>query len=649
MTTSSQLCPRCHAPLPPGRTEGICPKCLLEQGFQTSPPTVAPTTPGDRSNGRLPLFVAPAVEELAPHFPQLQLLELLGVGGMGAVYKARQATLDRTVALKILPREVGNDPAFAERFTREAKALARLNHPHIVTIHDIGQAGGLYYIVMEYIDGANLRQMMNTQTLTPQQALVLVPQLCEALQYAHDEGIVHRDIKPENILVDKRGRAKVADFGLAKLLGDEPLQSSLTASQQVMGTLRYMAPEQMMGAKDVDHRADLYALGVVFYELLTGDLPLGRFPLPSEKARCDARLDDVVLKALERERERRYQQAAELKTDVDAISSDYAPAAGTKPQASKTPTFSDEAEFEQASDDVRAPAWGMIGLCLVQLLILLTVGAVGYSMVEATIPGSQMMPGVRTDYFPRFVGLMLLLPIPLALLMLMGAVQMKRLRSYEFAVIGSLLAMIPIGPTCILTLPVGLWSLLVLMRPHVRRAFRTPLRQRPEAWREQDAELLTNREQDPAAADRALARVQSRCRTAAIAMLVASAFDLVGIAAIAALFATRSRGGPPWILMLLLVGVPLIVTLTTAWCARCLMLLRSWPASLAGAVLCILPLTPMWWLRWMAGVYATATVLRSDVQRAFAIARDDVTRHPVTKPHAQPRSVYAQSSEPDGL
>ncbi|MFT5403719.1 MAG: hypothetical protein ACI9DF_002557 [Verrucomicrobiales bacterium] len=253
-------------------------------------------------------------------FPQLELLEFVGRGGMGAVYKARQPGLDRLVAVKILPRETGNDPAFAERFTREARAMAHLSHPNIVAIHDFGQADGTYYIVMEFVDGANLRQTIMAGRLSPEEALAIIPQMCDALQYAHDHGVVHRDIKPENILLDKRGQLKVADFGLSKLLGNSEPDLNLTGTYQVMGTPRYMAPEQMEQSRNVDHRADIYSLGVIFYEMLTGELPLGRFASPSEKTQIDVRLDEVVLRTLEKEPERRYQHASDVKNDLDSIS-----------------------------------------------------------------------------------------------------------------------------------------------------------------------------------------------------------------------------------------------------------------------------------------------------------------------------------------
>jgi len=263
---------------------------------------------------------APKPADLAAQFPQLEILELLGRGGMGFVYRARQKSLDRLVALKILsiPRQA--QEAFAERFAREARALASLDHPNIVTVHDFGRAGEHYYLVMEYIEGHNLREAMQAERITSVQTLSLVIQVCEALQFAHDAGIVHRDIKPENILIDAHGRVKIADFGLAKILGIAPEDRRLTGSNQTMGTAHYMAPEQIEHPREVDHRADIYSLGVVFYELLTGELPLGRFEPPSRKIAVDMRIDEVVLKALEKEPRRRYQAANEVKTDVEHLS-----------------------------------------------------------------------------------------------------------------------------------------------------------------------------------------------------------------------------------------------------------------------------------------------------------------------------------------
>jgi tRNA A-37 threonylcarbamoyl transferase component Bud32 len=307
------VCPECGAPLPAGSPEGHCPRCLLKRGLE--PNTLDGTTGQSSQSAR---WTPPKLEELAGRFPELEILELIGRGGMGAVYKARQKNLDRTVALKILPPEIGRDPAFAERFAREAQALARLSHPHIVAIHDFGERQGLYFFLMEYVDGLNLRQLMSSGHIEAKEALAIVPQICEALQFAHDQGIVHRDIKPENILLDRRGQVKIADFGLAKLMG-QPASASAATAEKVMGTPQYMAPEQVEHPKDVDHRADIYSLGVVFYQMLTGELPLGRFEPPSRKVLIDVRLDEVVLRALEKEPDRRYQQASQVRTEVETI------------------------------------------------------------------------------------------------------------------------------------------------------------------------------------------------------------------------------------------------------------------------------------------------------------------------------------------
>lgn len=263
-------------------------------------------------------FQPPTVEKLTAAFPQLEVLELLGAGGMGAVYKARQRNLDRLVALKILP--AGNPgPKFAERFNREARALARLSHPNVVSVHEFGCQDGLHYFIMEYVDGVNLRQLQKADRISPREALQLLPQICEALQYAHDQGVVHRDIKPENILIDRKGKVKIADFGLAKILNPEVEDLRLTAEGQVMGTPHYMAPEQVERPLTVDHRADIYSLGVVFYEMLTGELPIGKFAAPSNRVSLDIRLDEVVLRTLEKDPNRRYQHASDLRTDVRTI------------------------------------------------------------------------------------------------------------------------------------------------------------------------------------------------------------------------------------------------------------------------------------------------------------------------------------------
>ena len=310
----------------PDTPGGLDPERLLAMGAAGAGEVIQTGSPGAT-------FTPPATADLATAFPDLEILGLLGQGGMGAVYKAVQKKLDRLVALKILPPEVAKDPSFAERFRREAKTLAQLNHPHIVTVHDFGQQGGYFYLLMEFVDGMNLRQMLQIGQLSPQEALDIVPQICDALQFAHDRGIVHRDIKPENILMDQRGQVHIADFGLAKIVGRPQQGFTLTQSHQVLGTPHYMAPEQVEQPTNVDHRADIFSLGVVFYEMLTGQLPLGRFEPPSAKAGVSPRFDPVVMRSLEQEPARRYQAASEVKSEVQALGPEAAAPAGRRPAA----------------------------------------------------------------------------------------------------------------------------------------------------------------------------------------------------------------------------------------------------------------------------------------------------------------------------
>ncbi|NVJ08273.1 serine/threonine protein kinase [Myxococcus sp. AM001] len=250
--------------------------------------------------------------------PGFELLEMLGRGGMGEVWLARQQSLGRTVAVKLLPPRLAKDPEFVTRFEKEATALAALNHPHIIQIIDRGVAGEHYYFVMEYVEGRSLREAMSAG-LTPEKGIKLLLAVARAIECAHDKGIIHRDLKPENILLDGRGHVKVADFGLAGIRApDSRLQ--LTATSVAMGTLNYMAPEQRRDAKNVDGRADLFSLGVILYEVLTGELPLGRFKLPSARVPgLDSRVDPVVDRLLEQDPAARYEKAGELCAALEAM------------------------------------------------------------------------------------------------------------------------------------------------------------------------------------------------------------------------------------------------------------------------------------------------------------------------------------------
>ena len=266
----------------------------------------------EASEGLEGTFVSPALT-----LPGYELVRVLGRGGMGEVWLARQISLGRGVAVKVLPPRLAKDPEFVTRFEKEATALAALSHPNIIQIIDRGVAGEHYYFVMELVEGRSLREVM--RELTPPEALRVALQVAKAIESAHDKDIIHRDLKPENILVDGRGHVKVADFGLAGMRRqDSRLQ--LTATSVAMGTLNYMSPEQRRDAKNVDGRADLFSFGVVLYELLTGELPVGRFKLPSERvAGLDSRVDAVVARLLENDPEARYARASEVCRELEAL------------------------------------------------------------------------------------------------------------------------------------------------------------------------------------------------------------------------------------------------------------------------------------------------------------------------------------------
>ena len=475
------LCPNCGSPISAGSPEQLCPKCVLLAGLE-SRVNIEPAHPALQVTVKSPVhgsgFIPPSAAELASKFPQLEILELLGRGGMGAVYKARQPGLDRLVAVKILPPEISQDPAFAERFTREARALARLSHPYIVAVYDFGQTSdGLFYFVMEYVDGVNLRQAIHVG-MPAQQALAIVPQICDALQFAHDEGIVHRDIKPENILLDKKGRVKIADFGLAKLVGTETADHSLTGTQQVMGTLKYMAPEQMAGAKAVDHRADIYSLGVVFYELLTGELPIGRFAPPSRHVQIDVRLDEIVLRALEREPEQRWQHASDVKTELEAVRTQstrpvtlpQTPDARTA-NAQQTPLW----ERSPASDPfIVASNWlTTIGFLMVTAPLLMV--AVVY-WLESSRPtgfaGNGIVPLLISWSIYSFIA---------GLFVFKGAHALRRKVPSSAPRTACILAMLPLSPTVVVGLPVGWWVWKQLDSPDFQAILNQPPAEIPPA------------------------------------------------------------------------------------------------------------------------------------------------------------------------
>jgi len=239
----------------------------------------------------------------------------IGAGGVAEIYRARQESLDRDVAIKVLNSTLTSDPDIVRRFERESVVIAQLNHPNIVHVIDRGFAGGRYYFVMEYVDGTSLREVIDSDRIPLNTKLEMMVVVCKALDYAHKNGVIHRDIKPTNILIDRQGNAMVADFGIAQIIGSP--ETEMTSSDVIMGTLSYMSPEQKVSSTNVDQTTDIYAMGVIIYELLVGKKPLGRFKLPSElKPGLSNDFDRIISKCLAQEPKDRYQQAVELK---DAI------------------------------------------------------------------------------------------------------------------------------------------------------------------------------------------------------------------------------------------------------------------------------------------------------------------------------------------
>ncbi len=256
-------------------------------------------------------FTPPSTVELDELIPGYQFLEFIDSGGMGAVYKAVQKSLNRTVAVKLLPQVHRNKATFAERFRREAEALARLNHPHIVAVHDFGETiDGQMYYAMEFVSGMDLQHLLKRDPPGPTQILRIITQVCDALQFAHERGTVHGDIKPANILIDERGNVKVADFGLAKVVG--PLSADYTATGTTLGTPDYIAPEALDHDGKIDHRADIYSLGVMIYELFTGHLPKGAWEPPSIRSGADKGIDVVVSRAMQSNPDKRYQHVSDM-------------------------------------------------------------------------------------------------------------------------------------------------------------------------------------------------------------------------------------------------------------------------------------------------------------------------------------------------
>ena len=268
----------------------------------------------------LPEFDIPSPEELAKVLPQLDVQRFVARGGMGAVYYAVQRHLERQVALKILPYDIG-EPDFRSRFSLEAKAMARLNHSNLTQLYDFGETGGLLWMALEWIDGPTLHSRFQSGPLTEEEAVALVCQACDGLAYAHRHGIVHRDVKPENIMWNSEGVVKLMDFGLARATqgGPDHLRSQ---EENRFLTPEYAPPEMLDLNVEIDHRADIFALGVLAYEGLTGTRPSGDYRPPGEvHPGLQGRFDLVLAKAMQRNRDNRYNDCTEFKRDFEFAAS----------------------------------------------------------------------------------------------------------------------------------------------------------------------------------------------------------------------------------------------------------------------------------------------------------------------------------------
>lgn len=310
-------------------------------------------------------FIAPEPAELAPLFPGYEIQSLIATGGMGAVYCAVQKSLDRTVALKILPMEFSNDAAFCKGFETEAKAMARLNHPNLIGVYDFGEVNGMLYIVMEFVPGKSIYHSAHGQAIDPAEVIRLISSICGGLAHAHENGIIHRDIKPSNILLDLNAQPKIGDFGLAR-----PIERKVEEGEEIFGTPHYTAPEVVNSPHSVDYRADIFSVGVMLHELLTGKLPADDPRPASLIARCDVRFDAIIRRATQPSPAARYASANEMVKDLQAIakSSVSTPRGAAGPPQPKMRRAGHVAARKKPSS--------FPGI----LIFLLAIGIVGYSL-----------------------------------------------------------------------------------------------------------------------------------------------------------------------------------------------------------------------------------------------------------------------------
>ncbi len=454
-------CPACGQPVtvPKGREAVACPHCkaaFAPEGLQTTAgpkPTRAPKSHGDPQD---PL--------VGTTLGRWRLVRRIGQGGMGTVYEARDERGARRAALKVLSADLASDPSFRKRFHREARVLGELSHPHVVEVIDRGEEDGQLFFAMEYVRGENLRRRMEQGPLAPDEAVRITGEIASALAYAHARGVIHRDLKPENVLLDEEGRVHLADFGLSRLVQDKsrPETTLLTRTDVILGTYEYMAPEQRLGDKDLDGRADVFALGVMLYEMLTGQLPHGRFEPPSHvRSSVPSSVNEVVNRALARERDARYASADAMKQALNEAWSQRRRRGRAKPAvARKAPR---PATRDLTDEEIRAlkPALRHVDIAVAidrvlgVVLLLVSLGIVSHRTIDDLI---WLQP----------VGGVLLLIGSILLLRQAGKLSRMSEGSREGQVVASalLLFLFPLGTAA------GIYGLIVFTGDAAREAFR---------------------------------------------------------------------------------------------------------------------------------------------------------------------------------
>lgn len=319
-------------------------------------------------------FEAPSIQELAPLFPGYEIETLIATGGMGAVYRAIQKSLDRTVAIKILPKEFSKDAAFCEGFEAEAKAMAKLNHPNLIGVYDFGEVNGMLYIIMEYVPGHSLFHASNGMAIDPGEVVRLVSGICDGLAHAHENGILHRDIKPSNILLDLEARPKIGDFGLAR-----PMDRKIQEGEEIFGTPHYTAPEVVDAPHTVNNRADIFSVGVLLHELLTGKLPADDRRPASLISHCDPRFDAIIRRATNPLADARHSNAAEISKELRAIGQSQGPRVARGPAQPVNPVHRPSAGRRSARPVViRKSSGGGSGIVAMLVVAALAIGAFVY-------------------------------------------------------------------------------------------------------------------------------------------------------------------------------------------------------------------------------------------------------------------------------